>query len=69
IDPRARIPACWRQYASRRTGRDAPEVMTEGSEPKFARFASGYDPADPIDRAILATRSAVFPEHGLMPQP
>ena len=43
--------------------------MTEGGEPKFARFASGYDPADPVDRAILATRSAVFPEHGLMPHP
>ena len=61
IDPWARIPAQWRQYASRRTGQEASEVMTEGSEPKFARFASGYDPADPIDRAILATRSAVFP--------
>ena len=69
IDPWARIPAQWRQYASRRTGQEASEVMTEGSEPKFARFASGYDPADPIDRAILATRSAVFPEHGLMPHP
>jgi len=69
IDPRARIPAQWRQYASRRTGREAPDVMTEGSEPKFARFASGYDPADPVDRAIMATRSAVFPEHGLMPHP
>jgi acetoin utilization protein AcuC len=69
IDPRARIPAQWRRYASGRTGREAPEVMTEGSEPKYARFASGYDPADPIDRAIMATRSAVFPEHGLMPQP
>ena len=43
--------------------------MTEGGEPKFARFESGYDPADPVDRAIIATRSAVFPEHGLMPQP
>ena len=46
-----------------------PEVMTEGSEPAFSRFESGYDPADPIDRAILATRRAVFPEHGLMPEP
>ena len=69
IDPRARIPAPWREYAFRRTGREAPEVMTEGSEPKFARYESGYDPADPVDQAITATRSAVFPEHGLMPQP
>ena len=67
IDPRARIPAPWREYAFRRTGREAPEVMTEGSEPKFARYESGYDPADPVDQAITATRSAVFPEHGLMP--
>jgi acetoin utilization protein AcuC len=41
--------------------------MTDGTEPAFARFESGYNPSDPIDRAILATRSAVFPEHGLMP--
>jgi acetoin utilization protein AcuC len=69
IDSHARIPAPWREYAFRRTGREAPEVMTEGSEPKFARYESGYDPADPVDQAITATRSAVFPEHGLMPQP
>ena len=30
--PRAH-PASWREYAFRRTGREAPEVMTEGSEP------------------------------------
>src|SRR5271166_1175708 len=69
IDPRARIPASWREYAFRRTGRQAPEVMTEGSEPEYARFEAGYDPADPVDRAIIATRSAIFPEHGMMPEP
>ena len=69
IDPCARIPDGWRQYASRRTGREPPEVMTEGSDLAFSRFESGYDPADPVDRAILATRTAVFPEHGLMPEP
>lgn len=69
IDPCARIPAAWREYAFTQTGRKAPETMTEGREPEFARFESGYDPADPVDRAILATRAAVFPEHGLMPEP
>jgi acetoin utilization protein AcuC len=68
IDPQARIPATWREYASRRTGREAPETMTDGTEPKFTRFESGYDPGDPVDQAILATRKAVFPEHGLMPE-
>jgi acetoin utilization protein AcuC len=67
IDPCVRIPAPWREDASRRTGREAPETMTDGTEPEFARFESGYNPSDPVDRAILATRSAVFPEHGMMP--
>ncbi len=69
IDPGARIPAAWRDYASRRTGRRAPELMTEGSDPEYPRFESGYDPADRVDQAILATRHNVFPEHGMMPLP
>ena len=43
--------------------------MTEGAAAAFSPFASGYDPADPVDQAIMATRSAVFPLHGLMPSP
>ncbi|MGC5615236.1 acetoin utilization protein AcuC [Georgenia sp. Z1491] len=31
------------------------------------RFVDGFDPENPVDRAILATRQAVFPEHGLDP--
>ena len=41
--------------------------MPDGTEPGFARFESGYDLAHPVDQAIIATRKAVFPEHGLMP--
>ncbi len=67
--PGARIPAAWRELASRRTGRRAPEFMTEGNEPAYARFESGYDPAEPFDQAIMATRAAVFPEHGMTPLP
>ncbi len=69
IDPGTRVPAAWRDYATRRTGRQAPEFMTDGAEPRYASFHSGYDPAEPVDQAIMATRAAVFPEHGLMPQP
>ena len=68
IDPGARIPAAWREYAFRRTGREAPQIMTDGTEPEFARFESGYNLADRVDQAIIATRRAVFPEHGLMPE-
>lgn len=64
IDPGARIPATWREYASRRTGREAPQTMTDGTEPEFARFASGYDLADPVDQAIIATRELSFPSTG-----
>jgi len=43
--------------------------MTEGDSVDFVPFDRGYDPTDPLDRAILATRQAVFPEHGLPPHP
>src|SRR5450631_1420332 len=66
IDPAASIPAAWREFAARRTGREAPELMTEGAQAQYASFESGYDPAEPVDQAIMATRRAVFPDHGLL---
>ena len=51
----------------RRTGRSAPETMTEGAPGTFAPFENNYDPAEPVDQAIMATRNAVFPAYGLMP--
>ena len=69
VDPHARIPEHWRQRASRRTGREAPELMTDGGEVRYRPLESGYDPASAVDRAIIATRLAVFPEHGLLPYP
>src|SRR6266852_545336 len=59
IDPAAAIPAAWREYAAGRTGRQPPELMTEGARPQYASFESGYDPEEPVDQAIMATRSAV----------
>ena len=41
--------------------------MTEGAPATFVPFESGYDPYNPADQAIMATRNAVFPLHGLMP--
>ncbi len=69
IDPATPTPDRWREYVTMRTGRPAPELMTEGNDASFARFESGYDPAEPVDRAILATMAAVFPEHGLLHLP
>jgi len=70
LDPASATPESWRQYVSEATGRKAPETMTEGGQGHFdpkADFDDGYNPADPVDQAILATRKAVFPHHGLMP--
>jgi len=67
IDPAAPTPARWRDYVARRTSLDAPERMTEGEPAAFKQFDSGYDPWHPVDQAIMATRKAVFPQHGLMP--
>jgi len=67
IDPAAPTPARWRDYVAQRTGLTAPEHMTEGAPAVFEPFESGYDPGDPADQAIVATRNAVFPWHGLTP--
>src|SRR5690242_10049575 len=67
VDPQAPTPEGWRDYVRRRTGQPAPELMTDGLPAQFSSFESGYDPGDPVDRAIMATRNAVFPLHGLMP--
>jgi acetoin utilization protein AcuC len=67
IDPQTPTPALWRAYVAQRTGLTAPEHMTDGTPAQFKPFDSGYDPGDPVDRAIMATRDAVFPLNGLMP--
>ena len=67
IDPATPTPALWREYVDWVATEQAPELMTEGASGAFAGFESGYDPADPVDQAILATRNAVFPLHGLFP--
>jgi acetoin utilization protein AcuC len=69
IDPAARTPQLWREFVSEVAVGSPPEVMTEGGTGQFSRFESGYDPAEPVDQAILATRTAVFPAHGMMPMP
>ncbi|WP_028646621.1 acetoin utilization protein AcuC [Nocardiopsis sp. CNT312] len=67
VDPQAATPPAWREFARERTGETAPLYMTDGREVEFARFEEGYDPGDPVDRAINATRTAVFPSHGIDP--
>jgi acetoin utilization protein AcuC len=71
IEPATLTPQNWRDYVRERTGARAPERMTDRldseANAEVWTWASGYDPANPVDRAVVATRKAVFPEHGLDP--
>ncbi len=67
VDPEAEVPATWRRHVQELLGRDAPTVMGDGGTWRDRPWADGWDPEDPVDRAILATRNAVFPLHGLEP--
>ncbi|MEV5241330.1 acetoin utilization protein AcuC [Streptomyces cinnamoneus] len=68
VDPASTVPEEWRHEVFRRTRQLGPLRMTDGRTPEWRDFAaSGYDPADRLDQAVLATRRAVFPSHGLLP--
>ncbi len=69
VDPLIETPASWRELARSLTGETAPLTMTDGASANYVPFSSGIDPADPVDRAIMRTRSAVFASHGLLAQP
>lgn len=69
LDPATPTGQHWRQLVRERTGEAPPLTMTDGRVPEFRDLSGGYDPADPIDRAVMATRNAVFPLHGLDPMP
>ncbi|MEU8341846.1 acetoin utilization protein AcuC [Spirillospora sp. NPDC048832] len=68
IPPDTATPEPWREFVRLRTDEVAPRRMTDGTEVvQGATWGDGYDPANPVDQAVLATRRAVFPEHGLDP--
>ncbi|MBB6346625.1 acetoin utilization protein AcuC [Nonomuraea muscovyensis] len=69
LDPATPTSEGWRRLVRERTGETPPLTMTDGRTPEFRDLSGGYDPGDPIDRAIMATRNAVFPLHGLDPIP
>ncbi|MFD0226328.1 acetoin utilization protein AcuC [Streptomyces hirsutus] len=68
VDPVTMIPEGWRQEVYARTRQLGPVRMTDGRWPvSWASWEDGYDPADRLDQAVLATRRAVFPLRGLLP--
>ncbi len=69
LDPGTPVPPKWRESVRQTLGRVAPMRMTDGRNPVYREWQQGYDPDSWLDRAIRATRDAVFPLHGLDPQP
>ncbi len=65
VPPETPVPEGWREFVSERYGLAAPSRMTDGADPSWRDWDAGYDPADAVDRAVLATMRAVFPAHGL----
>ncbi|MFP5220028.1 MAG: acetoin utilization protein AcuC [Actinomycetes bacterium] len=61
-------PNDWREVAHEKGGEFAPTSMTDGRPVERRPWEGGPgDPADAVDAAVVATREAVFPHHGLDP--
>ncbi|MBB3729197.1 acetoin utilization protein AcuC [Nonomuraea dietziae] len=69
IAPSTPTGPAWQALVRERMGEAPPLTMTDGRTPQVSDLSGGYDPADAVDRAIMATRNAVFPSHGLDPLP
>ena len=69
IDPESDVPEEYREFVHEAMGRSGPFRMTDGQTPWPRPLLQGWDPQDPVDAAILATRESVFGFYGLEPDP
>jgi acetoin utilization protein AcuC len=65
VDPHRPLPAGWVAHASRLTGRPLPTEMSDGVDVAHEPWTEGD--AHQVDSAVVDTRRAVFPLHGLDP--
>jgi acetoin utilization protein AcuC len=65
LEPLTPTPPGWREHVQINLGRTGPFRMTDGRTPAYRDWRDGYDPGTWLDRAINATREAVFPLNGL----
>jgi acetoin utilization protein AcuC len=66
VPPDTDVPGEWLGHVQQRLGVAGPKRMTDGADAQWQDWSSGFDPADPVDRAVRATQQAVFPAHGLV---
>lgn len=64
---RTYVPEEFRRYVLETYGRAMPYLMGDDAQLWWRNWEVGYDPADPVDRTIIATRKEVFPLFGLDP--
>jgi acetoin utilization protein AcuC len=69
VSPGTEVPQGWLEHVLHRWGQRGPARMTDGRTPVYRDWSQGYDPNTWLDRAVNATRTAVFPLHGLDPLP
>jgi acetoin utilization protein AcuC len=67
VAPSTPVPPEWLADVAERFGRQAPARMTDDEEPQWEPWAEGHDLENLVDRAVMATRRAIFPLHGLDP--
>ncbi len=67
VDPRSPVPTGWVAHASRLTGLPLPTEMTDGVNGVDGARVPWLTDTDRVDLAVLDTRRAVFPLHGLDP--
>ncbi|MGG5170755.1 acetoin utilization protein AcuC [Pseudarthrobacter sp. J1738] len=64
---RTPVPQQWRDYVMERYQRQTPELMGDDIDMWWRSWEVGYDPADAVDRTVMATRKELFPLFGLDP--
>jgi acetoin utilization protein AcuC len=71
VAPDTPVPPGWRRHVQDTYHRAGPLTMSDRpaatAPPSWAPWSAGVDPDDAVDRAVLATRQAVFPLRGLDP--
>lgn len=69
IPPETLTPQLYKSFVQELLGANPPGRMTDGRDPWAQPFERSYHPENPVDKAIMATRTAVFPQWGLVADP
>jgi acetoin utilization protein AcuC len=69
VEPEAPTPEAFRSLVENVLRTTPPQTMGNGRDPWVRSWETGYNPDDPVDAAVLATRRAAFPHLGIDPDP